>query len=493
MLLVTTMATGWLYLLRPHVAAWPGPRVADALPLDELPGTDGVPLAAYLAAFAVAAVMLGLVARAARLNRLTAALSLAAGTGAWLLTVDAFSLFVVRQVPPARRCTMRCACSRCISRPRWPGRPGRCSAGAAGGGRPGSLTPRLLGWLVAVAGLIDLVSALVPRLGGALGLLVRFAPQVVSPAAHILLVPVGVVLLLTSRGLARGNRRAWRLAAGLLGLSVLLQLLRGPDYAARRRHRPAGHRPDRPPGRFPAPRRPGGPAVRRGPAARPARPGPGLRHDRAVGLPDRGGPAVQPVRRAAGHAAGDGAASCRADVDLLPGEFAEWFPLSVLSIVVTGVIWAAAVWLRPWRQRLLPDQRPREQAAGMVRRWGSDTLAPFALRSDKEWFITGQTLIAYRAVRGIALVSGDPVGPPEEAGPALRSFLAFAQAPGLADRGPGRLGRAGRELPGTRHAPAVPRGRGGHRHRRLLPGRPPDAGHPAGGRTGWSGRASPPR
>ncbi|MFI5068922.1 MAG: hypothetical protein ACHP9Z_33770, partial [Streptosporangiales bacterium] len=24
------------------------------------------------------------------------------------------------------------------------------------------------------------------------------------------------------------------------------------------------------------------------------------------------------------------------DVDLLPGEFAEWFPLSVLSIVVTG-------------------------------------------------------------------------------------------------------------------------------------------------------------
>ena len=422
-LLVTTMATGWLYLLRPHIAAWPGPRVADALPLDELPGADGVPLAGYLAAFAIAAVLLGLVARAARLNRLTAALSLAAGTGAWLLTVDAFSLFVVRQVRLARRCTMRCACSRCISRPRWPGRPGRP-------GRPcWRPDPRLLGWLVAVAGLIDLVSALIPRLGGALGLLVRFAPQVVSPAAHILLVPAGVVLLLTSRGLARGNRRAWRLAAGLLGLSVLLQLLRGPDYAAAvvsgllaialvARRDDFRYRGD--------------PAARPSAAARLL----GLlalalvygvvalcAYRAAAGLPFSPSAALRGTLRAM-------VGQVPADVDLLPGEFAEWFPLSVLSIVVTGVISAAAVWLRPWRQRLRPDQRQREQAAGLVRRWGSDTLAPFALRSDKEWFITGQTLIAYRAVRGIALVSGDPVGPPDEAGPALRSFLAFAQARG---------------------------------------------------------------
>ncbi|MFI5063957.1 MAG: hypothetical protein ACHP9Z_08270, partial [Streptosporangiales bacterium] len=230
-LLVTTMATGWLYLLRPHLAAWPGPRVADALPLDELPGTDGVPLAGYLAAFAIAAVMLGLVARAARLNRLTAALSLAAGTGAWLLTVDAFSLFVVRQVPAGQALHDAVRVQPVYIAAALAGAAGALLGRGGRGGRPGGVTPRLLGWLVAVAGLIDLVSALIPRLGGALGLLVRFAPQVVSPAAHILLVPAGVVLLLTARGLARGNRRAWRLAAGLLGLSVLLQLLRGPDYA----------------------------------------------------------------------------------------------------------------------------------------------------------------------------------------------------------------------------------------------------------------------
>ena len=52
--LVTSLATGWLYLLRGGVAHWPGPRVADALPLDELPGHDRVPLILYVAAFSLA-------------------------------------------------------------------------------------------------------------------------------------------------------------------------------------------------------------------------------------------------------------------------------------------------------------------------------------------------------------------------------------------------------------------------------------------------------
>jgi lysyl-tRNA synthetase, class II len=421
-LLVTTLATGWLYLVRPHVLGWPGPRVADALPLDELPGTDGVPLAAYLAVFAVAGGLLGLAARAARLSRLTAALSLAAGTGVWLLAADALSLFVVRQVPAAQALHDAVRVQ--------PVYIAAALAGAGGAvlgrpGRAGGLTPRLLGWLVAGAGLADLASALVPRLGG----LAWLAPPVLSPAAHILLVPSGVVLLITARGLARGSRRAWQLATGLLGLSVLLQLLRGPDYAAAilgglLAIALVARRAD-----F---RYLGDPAARPSALARLA----GLlalallygvaalwAYRTAAGLPFSASAALRDTLRAM-------AGRVPADVDLLPGEFAEWFPLSVLSIAVTGVIWAAAVWLRPWRQRLSPDRRRREQVAGLVRRWGSDTLAPFALRSDKEWFISGQTVIAYRAVRGIALVSGDPIGPPAETGPALREFLGFAQARG---------------------------------------------------------------
>ena len=71
----------------------------DALPLDELPGHDGVPLVVFTAAFCTAGLILGSVARALRLDRMTAGLALAAGTGIWLLFVDTFCLLVVRQVP----------------------------------------------------------------------------------------------------------------------------------------------------------------------------------------------------------------------------------------------------------------------------------------------------------------------------------------------------------------------------------------------------------
>lgn len=227
--LINTLATGWLYWVRAAVANWPGPRVTDALPLDELPGHDGVPLIVYIAAFAIAGLMLGLLARAVRLDRLTAGLAFAVGTGVWLLAVDAFSLFVVRLVPAgtALQAAERLQAVYLAA----------ALAGAGGAllGRSTPLSvrvPWLLAWLVAFGGLIDLISALFPHLGPAFGLVQHLAPGALMPAAHALLVPVGVLLLMTSRGLIRRNRRAWRLAVALLSLSVLLQMLRGPGNAA---------------------------------------------------------------------------------------------------------------------------------------------------------------------------------------------------------------------------------------------------------------------
>lgn len=227
--LVTSAATGWLYWLRAGVAAWPGPRVADALPLDELPRRDRVPLAVYVGVFAVAAVMLGFAARLVRVDRLTAGVSLAAGTGVWLLLVEGFCLFIVRQVPPGQ--ALRAA-GRLQSVYIAAALAGAAGAVLGGRHRAGGLSPRLLGLLVAAAGVLDLISALIPRAGPALGLLERLAPGVVMPAAHVLLVPAGVLLIIASRGLARRSQRAWRLTAILMGASVLLHLLRGPDYAA---------------------------------------------------------------------------------------------------------------------------------------------------------------------------------------------------------------------------------------------------------------------
>jgi lysyl-tRNA synthetase, class II len=459
----TSLATGWLYLLRGSVAHWPGPRVADALPLGELPGHDGIPLIVYVAAFTVAGLALGFVARAVRLDRLTAGLALAVGAGAWLLIVDTFSLFVVRQVPmgAALQAAVRLqpvyiaaalagAGGALLARgrtapstghprlpdgpksPDGPKAPVTSSPGywpPGGLARCGGVTPRLLAWLVATAGLIDIVLALIPHSVLTLGPLARFAPHVTSPAAHVLVVPAGALLLISARGLARRSKRAWRLAAGLLGLSVLLQVLRGPGYIgaivtglvavallARREAFPFT----------------GDPTVRPSATLRLAGTllftlGYGMvalwAYRSAANLPYGPAPALLDTLRAMGG-------QLPRDVDLLPGDFAEWLPLSVLSIAAIGVVWTAAVWLRPWRQRLFPDMEGHKRAADIVRRWGHDTLAPFALRSDKQWFVTGETLIAYRVIRGIALVSGDPVGPPDSAGPALASFLAYAQTRG---------------------------------------------------------------
>jgi lysyl-tRNA synthetase class 2 len=425
-IVLTSAATGWLYWLHVQVAGWPAPHVANALPLDELVGHASVPLVVYLAAFGVAAVLLGLVARMLRLDRLTAGLSLAAGTGLWLLAVDTFCLFVVRQVALTEALRTAAGLQAVYL--------AAVLAGAAGallgtGARPGGFTPTMLGWLVAAGGLIDLLSALVPPSRHAFASLAPFAPDVVFRTAHVLLVPAGVLLLVTSRGLVRRNRPAWRLAAGLLGLSVLLLLLHGPHYAgviltglvalallARRDDFPFSGDPS-------------------------AHPSALLRLFGAVALAFVFGATALWIRQTeAGLLFSFPAAvldTARAmadqvprDVDLLPPEFSAWFPLAVISIVAIGVVSAAAAWIRPWRERRFPDVQLREQATGIVRRWGADTLAPFTLRSDKEWFISGQTLIAYRVIRGIALVSGDPVGPAAEAGAALDSFLAYVQARG---------------------------------------------------------------
>jgi lysyl-tRNA synthetase, class II len=424
--LVTSMATGWLYWIRAAVAPWPGPRLQDALPLDELPGHDGVPLAVYFAVFAVAAVLLGLVARLARLGRMAAGLSLAIGTWLWLLVTDAFSLYLVRQVPLGQAVHSALAL-----------RPIYLAAALAGAGgallgrgtRSRAITPRLLAWLVALSGLVDLASALVPHSSLTAGIPGWLSHGAASPAAQVLLVPVGVMLLITSRGLVRRSRRAWELALALLSWSVLLQLLRWPGdaaaimigllvivLAARRQAFPFQGDPAARPS---ASRRLLGTllfALGYGTAAF-------WVYRSAAGQPFRLLPALLDTLRAM-------AGQLPRDIAFLPGEFADWFPISILSIVMIGGIWAATVWIRPWQQRIFPDLRRRDQAARIVRQWGTDTLAPFALRSDKEWFVTGQTLIAYRVIRGIALVSGDPVGPPEDHDRALDCFLAFARARG---------------------------------------------------------------
>src|SRR6266511_5025141 len=83
--------------------------------------------------------------------------------------------------------------------------------------------------VVAVVGVVSVLSAALPsarnRLHVLLELLPRFAPEVANAAT----VGVGLLLLAVAGGLRRRKRRAWQLATVLAGAATLLHLVKGLD------------------------------------------------------------------------------------------------------------------------------------------------------------------------------------------------------------------------------------------------------------------------
>jgi lysyl-tRNA synthetase class 2 len=112
----------------------------------------------------------------------------------------------------------------------------------------------------------------------------------------------------------------------------------------------------------------------------------------------------------------------------LHGAFGDWFPLSLLLLSVAATAWVLAGWLAPWRYRQAQEARERDRARALVHAWGADTLAPFALRGDKSYFFADDdgAFVAYRVVGHVAIVSGDPVGPPAALDALLDRFIEFA-------------------------------------------------------------------
>jgi lysyl-tRNA synthetase class 2 len=110
--------------------------------------------------------------------------------------------------------------------------------------------------------------------------------------------------------------------------------------------------------------------------------------------------------------------------------FDAWFPISVFTAGLAAAAWLLVSWLGPWRYRLAQEARERELVRSLVAAWGADTLAPFVLRADKSYFFSEseRAFVAYRVVRGVAIVSGDPIGPPEEFDELVQRFVRFARA-----------------------------------------------------------------
>jgi hypothetical protein len=92
---VAAAATGWLYLVRPAV---PGPRIGEALPLDELSRHAASPVLWYVVVWLVAGAILGLLVRWSGADRLTAAVVLGGAIGLFEYLQSGVSISIVRPI-----------------------------------------------------------------------------------------------------------------------------------------------------------------------------------------------------------------------------------------------------------------------------------------------------------------------------------------------------------------------------------------------------------
>jgi lysyl-tRNA synthetase class 2 len=421
LLLAVAFATsGWLYLV--HPGGIPGPRVALALPLDELAKHDSVPLLWYGAVWSAAAIVLGLVARWARLERLTAAIVLTLGTLVVLYLATGVSIAIVRQIP-ARDGFHAALKLSAVYLP--PALTGIAVGLIANVRRDARRAPTLVAAIVAIAGGLQLLHTVLP--GENEGVLHELAPDAVGPLARAAGAFLGLALLFAARGLARRRRRAWQLAVVVASLAAALHALHGLT-----RGTPASvvilillvaRRDD-----FSLP---GDHTTRFVPAKRAALAGATIVAYGCAALWVNRLSADQPFTlRFAGREIVRGlfGLNLRGSAHLA-GAFGDWFPLSLLILGLAATAWVVAGWLAPWRFRVQETARERDLARDLVHAWGADTLAPFVLRRDKSYFFAedGRAFLAYRVVGGVAIVSGDPIGPPERFASLVERFVGHAR------------------------------------------------------------------
>ena len=283
---------------------------------------------------------------------------------------------------------------------------------------------RLGSGVLFIAGLIDVISAVTPPARGRLMFVDEFLPLAVPQIATVLVAMSGLALMLLSRGVRKGQRLAWNLAMVVLGASAVLHLLKAADVEEgiitalvavylginSRAFRASGDRDSLQRGLVTM-LFGGGVALLAGVAGvesyhRSTRPPLGRAFlvvaERLVGI------YTTPLR--AGHG----------------GHFDRFVAPALTAVGVGLLAYLLVLAMRPVVLSHRPPAADLGRAREIVRRWGGDTLAYFALRDDKHWWFSGDSVVAYAVIGGICLVSPDPVGPPEERSAVWTAFHRFA-------------------------------------------------------------------
>jgi lysylphosphatidylglycerol synthetase-like protein (DUF2156 family) len=256
----------------------------------------------------------------------------------------------------------------------------------------------------------------------------EFLPLAVPQIATVLVAMSGLALMLLSRGVRKGQRLAWSAAMVVLGASAVLHLLKAADieegvitalvaaYLGINSHAfGAGRDRDGLQRGLLTMLGGGAVALLAGVAGvesyhRSTRPTLGRAFlvvgERLVGI------YTTPLRNGRG------------------GHFDTYVAPGLTAVGVGLLAYLLVLAFRPVVLSHRPPAGDLGRARQIVRRWGGDTLAYFALRDDKRWWFFGDSVVAYAVIGGVCLVSPDPVGPPEERQEVWSAFHHFADEHG---------------------------------------------------------------
>lgn len=284
--------------------------------------------------------------------------------------------------------------------------------------------PKFVAALVAIMGVINVLSAVTPSLVERVRAIEGVAPLIVRQGSHLAAAIAGFALLLLAGGLWRSKRNAWILTMIVLGLSAISHLTKGLDYEeaglalvlmgvlwAMRSHFHARSDP---------------PSVRNGLRIMVA----ALLFTLAYGsigffLLDRHYRVNFSLSAALRQTVVMFTQFYDPGLEPISG-FGRFFAASIYIVGAITVGYALLMLVRPVLARKPADESEQEQACRIVEAYGRSSLARMALFPDKLYFFSsGGSLIAYVVIGRVALALGDPIGPQGDFPTILKEFSAF--------------------------------------------------------------------
>ena len=280
--------------------------------------------------------------------------------------------------------------------------------------------------LVALMGVINVLSAVTPSLENRLSILRNYLPLLIQHGGHLTAAFSGFALLMLARGLARRKHVAWLLTLSVLAISVVSHLVKGLDYEeallaaglavllwGMRHHFHAQSDT---------------PSIRQGLEVLAG----ALVFTLAYGvsglfLLDRH------------YSVSFGLWSALRQTTIMftqfynPGlvpttHFGRFFADSIYIVGIVNLSYAGLMLLRPVFIRKPASNNERMRAKEIVEKYGHSSLGRFLLLDDKYYFFTPTgSVIAYAQVGRAAVTLGDPIGPPDDLLPAIKDFKLLCQ------------------------------------------------------------------